>query len=210
MPPAPRGGHDRDGECHAQCAAQCRGDDGGRRHRQEQDDGLDDGELIDSAGRTAEGGEVGPCQSRHQVKRQEQAMGRYDIDPRRLGPVDAAGVEGQAGIAGGRDQCPDEDRAAHSDQQAAGGDDEDEERYGRGAGDDGPRVQLQQLTVEFGVSRALRKTVARAPHRTCHIAVAMGLGAVHNEFVCRVHVRQRHERYLLFRSIAFRSNARRE
>lgn len=62
---------------------------------------------------------------------------------------------------------------------------QDQQDWLDGVRENGARVQFEHVAVEIWRAEALRQPVARAAHGKTHIAVAMRLGAVHNELVGR-------------------------
>ena len=104
---------------------------------------------------------------------------------RDLGLADAVRYVGQAGIAGHGQQRPDQNVAAHAGKKPGSCDHQNQQGNCRGAAGHGVGVQLQQFAVEGEGARTLRQAVARPAHRARDVAVAVPLGAVHNELVGR-------------------------
>jgi hypothetical protein len=173
----------RQHECREHCLAQAGRDDGRRGDGQQQDHRLDDGELLDPAGAAVEGGEIGPAEPRHEMTEKEVASRGGRIYPRGLNAFHAARQHGKRRIEGDREERPDEDLAAHPADQRRRGDDHDHQRDGGRAVDDGARVEPEQLTMVVWIARLLCQALARGPDRPRHIAVAVGLAAIHNDLV---------------------------
>ena len=134
--------------------------------------------CSNAAGVAVQLSEIGPGDARQAMGGEKALRPEGGIDLLRLQPVDMAGGKAERDIGGCRQDGPDQRRRANAGKHGQRGDDDDQKRNGRRAGDNGMGVHLQKVGGEVDRAALFGQPVAGALHGARHIGHAALLPAL--------------------------------